>query len=76
MKKLMFMGGSKATGHAFYGLLEAHRVYIIPKFGKGRTLLKSATVHCKKFKCMPIIQHNSWLQDQCYSHKIQNYFDF
>lgn len=70
VKNLMFMGGSKATGHAFYGLLEAHAVHITPKFSKGRTPLKVSYSMLHKAKYMHTIQYNFWLQDQCYLHKI------
>lgn len=76
MKKLMFIGGSKATGHSFYGFLEAHAVHITPTFSKGRTPLKVCYSMLHKAKCMHIIQHNFWQQDQYYLHKIENYFDF
>lgn len=50
--------------------------HVTPKFSKGRTPLKVCYSMLHKAKCMHIIQHNFWLQDQCYLHKIQNYFDF
>lgn len=70
MKKLMFMGGSKATGHAFYGLLEAHVVHITAKFSKGRIPLKVCYSMLHEAKCMHIIQYDFWLQDQCYLHEM------
>lgn len=38
VKKLLFMGGSKATDHIIYGSLGVHTVHIPTKFSKGWTL--------------------------------------
>lgn len=38
VKKLLFMGGRRATGHTIYGSLGVHAVHIPTEFSKGRTL--------------------------------------
>jgi len=38
VKKLVYLGGSKATGHVIYGSLGVRALHIPTPFSKGRTL--------------------------------------